>query len=133
MNETSVGTLRGGKRELFLSVVVGSVLVLAMGAGIAYASDANSAAQDQLAGAEQNIVKEVWADGELVSSTTTSGFLADDEGIEVSASVQQDEHGTVTYSTDGGKTWSEEIPEDFPAQLDFEISTGDGATGVIGN
>jgi Neuraminidase (sialidase) len=59
--------------------------------------------------------------------------LSDEDGVSVRASVRTNEDGTLSYSTDGGKTWSKDVPAGLEG-ITFSVDQdGNGASGKLGD
>lgn len=113
-------TLNTGKKKIF-AFVLSSTLVLALGSGIAYAAN--------------SIIATAKADNGngTISEDVETRALSDDDGVSVRASVRANEDGTLSYSTDGGRTWSKEVPTGLDGFTFSVDPDGNGASGKLGN
>jgi len=68
-----------------------------------------------------------------ISDYVETRAVSDDDGVSVKASVRANADGTLSYSTDGGKTWSKEVPAGLDG-FNFSVNPdGNGATAKLGN
>ncbi len=99
-------TLNTRKKKIFAFVLSGT-LILSLGSGVAYAA---SGADTVFPNGLSVIAKADNGNGTIIEDIEVRA-VSDDDGVSVKASVRANEDGTQSYSTDGGKTWSKEIPE----------------------
>ncbi|GEM_PF-6866188 len=113
-------TLNTGKKKIFTFVLSGA-LILALGSGAAYAAD--------------GIIATAKADNGngTISEDVEIRALSDDDGVSVRAGVRANGDGTLSYSVDGGKTWSKEVPAGLDGFTFSVDSDGNGASGKFGN
>lgn len=124
MIQNSNGVLNSRKKK-GLAFILSGIAILALGSGVAYAASST----------DTNVPENLLADAE--TSTAEGSISVTNEGIEISsvnedgtsikASVQQNEDGSFRYSTDDGKTWSDEVPDGLE---DFSFSINEEGTEV---
>lgn len=113
-------TLNTGKKKV-LAFVLSGTLILAIGSGAAYAANSLTAT-----------AKADNGNGTMIEDVEVRA-LSDDDGVSVKASVRTNGDGTLSYSADGGKTWSKEVPEGLEG-FSFSVDQdGNGASGKLGN
>lgn len=160
MFKNTEATSSTGKKK-FLALALTGAFVLTLGTGAAYAAKTDSSIlpkglsvfaqwgdeNGSIAVKEEDGTRSYSTDGGenwtetapegLVEAPIEYGELPDPDTLpegSFSVSVRLDEDGTPSYSTDGGKTWSKEVPEGVTISTDSNGITAQAGTfsGTIG-
>lgn len=147
-------TLNTGKKKV-LAFALSGALLLTLGSGVAYAAS-NINATAKADNGNGTIISDVETravsddDGVSVKGVITAKAkadngngtisedieiraLSDEDGVSARAIARANEDGTFSYSTDGGKNWSKEVPAGLDG-FNFSVDPdGNGASGKLGN
>lgn len=147
-------TLNTGKKKV-LAFVLSGALILTLGTGVAYAVNSivatakadngngiiitdietRAVSDDDGVGVKGVITAKAKADNGngTISEDIEIRTLSDEDGVSVRAIARANEDGTFSYSTDGGKTWSNKVPAGLDG-FSFSVDPdGNGASGKLGN
>lgn len=108
----SVNETLNTRKKKVLTFALSGALLLALGSGAAYA--ANN---------DLNIISKANnEEGTVIEDYKVHTLSTISDGVQVKADIKVSEDGTTSYSTDGGKTWSKEVPEGLDG-FDFSGNT----------
>lgn len=117
------------RKNKILAFVLSGTLILALGSGVAYAA---SGAGTIFPNGLSVIAKADNGNGTIIEDIEVRA-LSDEDGVSVRAIARANEDGTLRYSTDGGKTWSKEVPAGWDGFTFSVNQDGNSVSGKFGN